>query len=123
MQTTVFVHSPATLHFKWIRSPTEPSAPLGYIRWPNLDINIGALRPDLAALGKYWAFLGIEHPLTVEAQSEAKQVSLSTPFTINKAAATTPYMQSLYDGRYDLTFPDEIEIAGKRYKFKKWITT
>ena len=38
--------------FKWIQSTTEPSAPEGYERAPELDINFGDL-------GTLWAFLKV----------------------------------------------------------------
>jgi hypothetical protein len=44
-KTVTFAYS-----FKWIQATTEPSAPEGYSRAPELDI-------DLGDLGKLWAFL------------------------------------------------------------------
>jgi len=32
-----------TTDFKWIPAETEPTAPAGYVRTPELDINLGEL--------------------------------------------------------------------------------
>jgi hypothetical protein len=39
-----------TFSFKWIMATAEPTAPEGYTRAPELDINLGDL-------GKLWAYL------------------------------------------------------------------
>ncbi len=39
-----------TTDFKWISAETEPTAPTGYVRTPELDI-------DLGELGKLFAFV------------------------------------------------------------------
>jgi hypothetical protein len=50
--TTKTVTVTSTYSFKWIQSTTEPAAPEGYERAPELDINLGDL-------GKLWAYLKI----------------------------------------------------------------
>jgi hypothetical protein len=39
-----------TTDFKWIPAETEPTAPVGYVRTPELDI-------DLGEIGKLFAFV------------------------------------------------------------------
>lgn len=39
-----------SIQFKWILSQTEPAAPEGYERFPDLDLDFGVL-------GKYWCFI------------------------------------------------------------------
>jgi hypothetical protein len=39
-----------TTDFKWIPAETEPTAPAGYVRTPELDINLGEI-------GKLWAYV------------------------------------------------------------------
>jgi len=46
---TVTATATVTVNLKWILSDTEPTAPEGYTRYPDLDI-------DLGQLGKLWAF-------------------------------------------------------------------
>lgn len=41
-----------TTDFKWIPAETEPTAPTGYARTPELDI-------DLGEIGKLWAYVKI----------------------------------------------------------------
>lgn len=48
---TVTVTAKETKQFKWLLSPTEPTAPPeGYTRFPDLDLDFGVL-------GKYWAYV------------------------------------------------------------------
>ena len=47
---TVTVTAKQAETFQWILSPTEPTAPEGYVRFPDLDLDFGVL-------GKYWAFI------------------------------------------------------------------
>ena len=43
---------PVTADVRWISGETEPSAPAGYTRAPELDI-------DLGLFGHWWAFLKV----------------------------------------------------------------
>lgn len=49
--TTIEVTATKTINVKWILEDTEPTAPAGYTRMSEFDI-------DLGALGKLWAFKG-----------------------------------------------------------------
>jgi len=40
---TITVTTTVTINVKWILATTEPSAPEGYERYPDLDINLGEL--------------------------------------------------------------------------------
>jgi hypothetical protein len=49
-EKTVTVTTKETKQFKWLLSQTEPAAPEGYERFPDLDFDFGVL-------GKYWCFI------------------------------------------------------------------
>jgi hypothetical protein len=49
-EKTVTVTAKESKQFKWILSQTEPTAPAGYERFPDLDLDFGVL-------GKYWTFI------------------------------------------------------------------
>lgn len=49
-EKTITVTTTQTIQVKWIQSETEPTAPEGYERFPELDLDFGVL-------GKYWAFI------------------------------------------------------------------
>ena len=46
---TVAATATVEVKIKWILADSEPTAPEGYVRYPDLDI-------DLGQLGKLWAF-------------------------------------------------------------------
>lgn len=46
---TVTATATVNVNIKWILADTEPTAPAGYVRYSDLDI-------DLGQLGKLWAF-------------------------------------------------------------------
>ena len=48
--TTKSVDVTWTNEFEWIKGDTEPSAPTGYVRAPEIDLDFGIL-------GKYWGFI------------------------------------------------------------------
>jgi len=49
---SVTVAAKETKMFRWILGSTEPTAPDGYARFPDLDLDFGIL-------GKYWAFIKV----------------------------------------------------------------
>jgi len=50
IEKSISVEVTVTLLFKWLLSSTEPTAPEGYTRAPDMDLDFGVL-------GKYWAFV------------------------------------------------------------------
>jgi len=52
VQKTLTITKVVTTDLTWIKGDTEPTAPTGYERAPELDLDFGLL-------GKYWAFLKI----------------------------------------------------------------